>query len=112
VSQIGESTFTKNKASRNGGAIDWKERLPEMADANFTDNSADYAPNIGSIATRMRYVYSLPGTSRALQDTSNNKSNKLETIVSGKVFDPPLYVILLDDLDQVVRTDNSSTCRI
>ena len=86
--QISNTEFLSNSALV-GGAIKYSLYRPRLTNVTFSNNSANYGPNIASYPVKI-----------GIDNMTDNI--KLENIASGQIYNSPLYMTLLDyDLQQV-----------
>jgi len=102
--------FTSNKALEQGGAIDYNYIRPDIVECTFTNNSAQYGPDIASYPVKIRMTEGI------------HSDIHLQDIGPGIDMDVPLSLSLLDfdnqtmvlnSLDQIsifaVNTSEAST---
>ncbi|CAI2360244.1 unnamed protein product [Moneuplotes crassus] len=92
--------FTNQRASEQGGAINYNYRNPTITNCTFTDNSAQYGPDIASYSVKIRIT----------QDIHSDMS--LKDVGSGIGLDYPIKLSLLDFDNQTMIMDNAGQISI
>ena len=95
---ITNSTFINNRASVQGGAIDWVNRKPIQSGNTFTNNTAPYGGDSASFPALLQ-----PQVSR-----SRLLSSAL-VCAPGNSCNQTITINLMDSAGNVVTNDNSST---
>ena len=93
-------TFSSNNAVSQGGAVYYDYVRPSFDRVEYSDNSAQYGPNIASYPVKIRLVNS----------THNDVS--LNNVGSGIAYNQTLNFGLYDYDDQVMVLDNSDQIAI
>jgi hypothetical protein len=114
--KISNSVFANNTALINGGAIKFTYFKPEITVNNtFSNNTAEYGNDLASYPVQMQI-----GTSRRrleiLNQTETAKLNITdgivfelsEPLVSGSLIPESISLILADEDDRLLVTDNTS----
>jgi hypothetical protein len=105
---VTSNSFSSNSAGLNGGAVYWTKQQPTFLNNSFSDNSAEYGPDIASFGIKMK--------SQDFDESQGKLSKVTEDsyidIASGQRLPQPIVVALVDHTGQVVRTDNFSTASI
>ncbi|CAG9312598.1 unnamed protein product [Blepharisma stoltei] len=107
---IKNTNFTENIATFNGGAISWDDRIPELSNNCYKNNIAEYGQSIASFPVKLMQVKedgSLIDYKRRNLDIPISFLNATE-VASGQTIKVPLLIALVDNLNNIVRTDNSS----
>ena len=98
VIDVVNNVFTRNRAEVNGGAIKWNDIMPRFLTSNqFTENVALYGNDIASFPVKIQRV-----------NTTGRLLEALPTLPSGQSAGVQLEYALIDHIDQVVKSDNSS----
>ncbi|CAG9312607.1 unnamed protein product [Blepharisma stoltei] len=112
--KIHSNNFVENTAKYNGGAISWDNTLPEFINNSYKNNAAEYGENIASYPIKLMQANkdgSLEGyKSRILADFTSNSS--LTEIASGQNIKNKLLVALVDNMNNIIRTDNTSEAEL
>ncbi|CAG9321999.1 unnamed protein product [Blepharisma stoltei] len=87
--------FVGNIADYEGGAVVWKEVMPDFKNNSFDDNEAEYGSNIASYPVTMKIM-------------NTNWNGGLDDLASGQPTTTPLIISLIDHLGSVVTADYSS----
>jgi hypothetical protein len=95
--------FADNHADMSGGAIAWQDVRPNVTEATFKGNTAEYAADISSFAVSIQQISS---SSRRLGEIA------LSNLASGQDATQSLIVALIDHYGNIVKTDNSSTAEL
>lgn len=96
---IANSTFESNIADTEGGAIKWNQKMPEQFGNVFISNSAVYGDDLAGYPVQVRYASS-----------ERRELFSLDNVPSGQVLDLKMKFEVLDELDQIIKSDNSSVC--
>ncbi|CAG9318584.1 unnamed protein product [Blepharisma stoltei] len=108
------NTFTDNTAMHKGGAISWDDNLPEFANNSYTNNAAEYGGDIASYPVKLMQVNEMG----ALEDYNSRRLNdfvsdiNLTDIASGQSIKNKLVVALVDNMNKVIATDDSSEAEL
>ena len=94
VLNISNSTFELNTAITQGGAIYYSYNRPTLQSIFFTKNKAGYGANIASYPIKIKMIDSSGGLM-----TLNN-------MVSGKTYESPIQLSLVDFDEQVMILNN------
>ena len=110
--------FTSNSAGSSGGGIFWNYNTPKnLSQVTFTSNTASkYGNNYGCFAQVLKSInstqYSSQTSSRRFLGTlSGTTSLTLSSQQSGGSLGD-IYLALVDEFDQIVGSDSSSTVTI
>ena len=95
-----DSTFEDNKATVKGGAIYYDYTHPRIENVTYTNNSAQYGPDIASYAVKIRKV------------GSQSDTITIKDMGSGIVLDETLHLELLDYENQVMVLENANSISI
>ena len=100
VSSITGWSFTNNHADVKGGAIYYDNSRPKMSNNSFSNNSADYGPNIASIPYKI------------IEQETFNDQIYLNDIPSGLEYNSSIRVMLVDQEGQVMNLENDVVAKI
>jgi hypothetical protein len=105
---VTSNNFSSNSAGLDGGAVYWTKQQPTFLNNSFSNNSAEYGPDVASFGIKMKSLDF---------DESQGKLSKVSEdsyidIASGQRLPQPIVIALVDHTGQVVKTDNSSTASI
>ena len=89
-----DSEFENNIAFEKGGAIHYTYRRPLLMNVSYSNNTAEYGPNISSYAVKITFA-----------ETGNDKMH-LSNIGSGIVYEKTLNFSLRDYDNQVMVLNN------
>jgi hypothetical protein len=92
---VSTSTFNNNVATTNGGAIYYDFFKPTMTDNTFTNNSAEYGPDLAAYPVRIE-IFEVPN----------------QTYVSGQQIELQIKYKLVDFDGTTVATDSDSVITI
>jgi hypothetical protein len=92
--------FQNNAASSEGGAIYYNYNRPSMSSNIFINNSALYGENVASYPTKI------------VLNSTKQESLNLENVGSGLKYEGDLIFALVDQDDQTMILDNSSTLKL
>ena len=95
-----ENVFSNNVAITKGGAYFYPKFRPSLISNTFTNNTAKYGPDIGSIPIKI-----------FINDSISNEVI-LENIPSGQIVPFEMTISLKDWDDQIMNLDNESTIEI
>lgn len=98
---VTNSSFMNNYAATSGGAIMYDFYRPNIVNTTYSNNIAQYGPNIGGYAARLK----LEGEELGTDITLNNA-------VSGGSINRILKFSLIDYENQTLVLDNTSTITI
>ncbi|OMJ89203.1 hypothetical protein SteCoe_8680 [Stentor coeruleus] len=98
TAEIKDSLFVKNKATVSGGAIQWYDYQPIIADCSFSSNIAEYGPNTASFPCK-------------LEVSESRQLNEIE-FAPGQTIPIPIIAYIQDHYNQTVATDFSTTAEI
>ena len=94
------SSFTRNTASEQGGAINYDYKPPVRENNIFENNNAAYGNNIASYPVTIKLI------------NSNSEEIRLSEIRSGAAIDTPVVLSLMDYDNQVMNLDNENQVSI
>ena len=94
------STFANNIAVKQGGAINYNFRRPELSNEVFNDNIAAYGPDIASYPVRI------------VNSSMYNESMVLTNVASGIVYRETLKMTLIDYDNQIMNLVSNSQIKI
>ena len=97
---ISNSTFSRNTAVEQGGAIYYNYRRPDMSNIAFSNNEASYGPDIGSYAVRI------------VNSEMINDPLILTNVASGMTYSETLKLLLVDYDGQTMNLVNNSQIKI
>jgi hypothetical protein len=105
---VTSNNFSSNSAGLDGGAVYWTKQQPTFLNNSFSNNSAEYGPDVASFGIKMKSLDF---------DESQGKLSKVSEdsyidIASGQRLPQPIVIALVDHTGQVVKTDNSSIASI
>lgn len=83
-----------NNAARSGGVIRWNSLAPNLLNNSYTLNQAVYGPVVAAYPKLLNFT----------------AQNFTEVIFSGQQLKQPLEFFLTDEIGQIVRSDNSTSC--
>ncbi|CAG9322004.1 unnamed protein product [Blepharisma stoltei] len=96
---IFSNDLVRNLAEYEGGAIVWKEVMPQFKNNSYQDNEAIYGKNIASYPVNMDIL-------------NTNSDDGLKDLASGQLTIAPLIIALVDHLGSIITTDNSSVSEL
>ncbi|CAG9319459.1 unnamed protein product [Blepharisma stoltei] len=105
-------SFYWNKATYNGGAVNWKYAKYLFNENKFISNFAEYGDDMSSSPVAMEYVNQ---NSTVGEHSGNRKlttSLTLNNVASGQESKFPIAFALVDHLNQVIKTDNISQAQL
>lgn len=106
---IRSSTFKLNIANKDGGAIKWKEKKPEIDDSTniYSENQAVFGPDIASYPIKMGLEI-IEKSSNKIVYSSKLSSNiaELLNISAGNAIQYRIVVKILDYYDNIVYSEN------
>ena len=97
---ISDSTFSNNIAVKQGGAINYDFRRPELSNLTFNNNEAAYGPNIASYPVRI------------VNSVMVNDPIILTNVTSGMAYHETIRMLLVDYDSQTMNLVNSSQINI
>ncbi|CAG9311412.1 unnamed protein product [Blepharisma stoltei] len=106
---ITDCNFTENFATSNGGAINWEDCMPFVEGNDFSNNEAQYAPEISSYAVQLTALDkwgNATDSNRVLSDIV------LKDVASGQIVVQSLILALVDYFKNTITTDNISTAEL
>ncbi|CAG9325837.1 unnamed protein product [Blepharisma stoltei] len=109
---IKSCNFTGNSATYNGGAINWDDWKPKLNDNYFMNNVAEYGNDYSSYPIKLMSVNEngeLEGykNRRRLEDIPISNFSLL-SVAPGQDSKKPIMVALVDNMNQIITTDNAS----
>ena len=96
---IRDNTFIDNNATK-GGAIYYSANRPMLENNTFTNNTAQYGPEVGSYPVKI------------VKKGSNNNKLTLSNVVSGLLYENDLEVELVDFDEQVMVLNSENTIKV
>lgn len=109
---VKHSSFTKNIAILEGGAVYWTDNQPTFEDVTFNNNSAQYGPDLATNILGSLTLGYVDSTLTKPAPKSRKEEASLYNIPSGQTFPGTLVVNLVDVYGQLVITDNSTTAML
>ncbi|CAG9321394.1 unnamed protein product [Blepharisma stoltei] len=105
--------FTENEASYSGGAISFDDWPPELQNNTYIDNYAQYGANYASYPEKLLMINENGSLDnhRELGDESDGSTNLLG-LAPGQKSSQALLVAVVDHMNQIVTTDDSSFCEL
>ena len=97
---ISSSTFLNNTALKQGGAINYNFRRPDLSNNSFNFNEAAYGPIIASYPARI------------VNSVAINEPIVLTNVASGIAYHETISMMLVDYDDQVMNLVNNSHIKI
>jgi len=98
------NSFTNNSAFKDGGAIKWKAKRPQLIDNFFENNSAQYGADFAAYPSKP-----LHKAASLNRDSGFNLSN---SIISGQPVKTPFIITIVDTEGQTVSTDSFTICEL
>ncbi|CAG9331089.1 unnamed protein product [Blepharisma stoltei] len=105
-------SFYWNRATYNGGAINWNYAKYIFNENTFISNFAEYGDDMSSFPVAMEYVNensTIEGNAGTRELTAGLTLNN---IASGQENKFPIAFALVDHLNQVIKTDNISQAQL
>ncbi|CDW75737.1 UNKNOWN [Stylonychia lemnae] len=96
---IQKNVFTRNQALKRGGSIYYDLYSPFNLETNlFENNTSPYGPNIASFPYNLKII--------------NSELLWSKSLVSGGILEQAMLVGIFDQNNQLITTDNVSTCSV
>lgn len=105
---IRKCIFNNNHGLKEGGAISWLGKSPNIEDNNnFVNNLAEYGANISSYPVKLGIeIFEKDGFKKVYSYKLNSSIAKLNNISSGNILPYQIVVYILDVYGQIVETVN------
>ncbi|CAG9324291.1 unnamed protein product [Blepharisma stoltei] len=108
---INSNNFIENFAEYDGGGISWDNQIPSLFNNKYQNNIAQYGIDIASYPIKLMQVKADSSladfnSKRLLSDPVS--SLNLTEIASGQTIKNQLLIALVDDLNNIITTDNVS----
>jgi hypothetical protein len=103
IFNLTRTEFSHNSAAVRGGAVNWVDVQPALLNCSFSNNSAEYGPELASYPIALSLVRP---EARLFQ------SEELPVIASGQNIEEVIKVSLVDHYSQVVLTASGYDCSI
>ena len=110
--QIVENLFENNTATTMGAALYWFDTYPTFANNTLKGNSAPYGSEIASFPIRLCLLHPNNSLITYLSQDTQPLVLSLLQVGSGQVYDGVLRLGLVDQYDNIVTKDSSSSANI